>query len=93
VRAWRGKPASSAKPWSGHQKATWAATARSRTSPGARPTAALPWPVKVPNAVIRGETSDLSKQWSLSLEWRYGCTTTACTRTEEFKGLVLNIKG
>jgi hypothetical protein len=42
--------------------------------------------------LIRGETSDMRKQWSLSLQWRYGCTSYSCSQTEEFKGLVLNVR-
>lgn len=42
--------------------------------------------------LIRGESFDMRRQWSLSLQWRYGCTSWACTQTEEFKGLVLNVR-
>ncbi len=42
--------------------------------------------------LIRGESFDMSKQWSLSLQWKYGCTDYSCNRTEEFKGLVFDFK-
>jgi hypothetical protein len=42
--------------------------------------------------LVRGETLDLTKQWSLVLDFRYGCTDYICNRTESFKGLTFTYK-
>lgn len=42
--------------------------------------------------LIRGESLNMSKQWSLSVQYRFGCTDYTCSRTEEFKGLVFDFK-
>ena len=37
--------------------------------------------------IVRGNSFDFSKQWSLTLDFRYGCTDYACNRTEVYTGL------
>jgi hypothetical protein len=42
--------------------------------------------------LLRGESLDMTKQWSLVLDFRYGCTDYACNQTETFKGLTFTYK-
>jgi len=37
--------------------------------------------------ILRGNNSDFSSQWSLSLDLKWGCTDYSCTRTEMLTGL------
>ncbi len=37
--------------------------------------------------LIRGNNIDFSKQWSLSLDFKWGCTDYSCNRTETLTGL------
>lgn len=42
--------------------------------------------------LLRGESLDVTKQWSLFLDFRYGCTDYACKQIETFKGLTFTYK-
>lgn len=42
--------------------------------------------------IIRGNNLDFSKQWSLSLEFKWGCSDYACNRTEMLTGLNFTYK-
>ncbi len=42
--------------------------------------------------LLRGESLDMTTQWSLVLDLHYGCTDYACNQTETFKGLTFTYK-
>jgi hypothetical protein len=42
--------------------------------------------------LLRGDSLDVTKQWSLVLDFHYGCTSYACNQTEAFKGLMFTYK-
>ncbi len=42
--------------------------------------------------LVCGETLDMTKQWSLVLDLRHGCTDYTCNRTDTFSGLTFTYK-